>query len=1269
MTSLPDEHERIEASKQFLRTAPDDHQLAAFRDFARQLILKAGLGEPSNIDSDEASLPQSENGAEYLMLFTREGDKTSLIYIKNDSGVPRDKLYEIINQFLFARSWLDAYLILEQHPELRSAAVDVILRTTAQNQEAQTGGKAERASATDSVPRINADLLRRCREIGDIPAFAEVMRTTPAEVAELVRAVKEIQPALQELFEARSVEERAAVLRRHPQLHEDPGSELLLAHLAQNQVNEGARAEIEAMLAFLFDCRTLGVEHALQIAAGFADLLPKDLKEVKAKLMEAVQRRDARELVDVVKRLASVARTAESGASTDHPMGPERGLAKIVGWLKPRASSENSGRRAITLALLGQALLHLFLIDRDRNHLDASISRLQEAVGSAEIPEWLRVEVGVALAHAHTERFEMSSQRGDLDAAVATLASMLERVPRGSERHGTIANNHAGALLRRYEFNGELNDLGDAIAAFEAAEASARADSREQALRRMNLGYALTRRFDTEGRAEDVKAAVRNIRAALGTIAESSPEYATAHTFLGIALVRQFRMFGSTDDIDEAIECHCRALSRATLDAERALCHGNLAFAYFIKFNGSSSATLEDLDAAIAESEKALLLGGDDPRRRQWLTNLGRGCLQRHIKSERPDDLDRAIEALGEAAAGCPQDSYAWATSQANLAQAYQRRGASSGGSNDFGAAVRSYAAALSVLTPESYPVESFEMARALGLLLGDAGSWSAATEAMELALRCVDRLYDGQLTPSAGAGWLQKAKELHGQAAYTMAKAGQVAQAAQALEAGRARELGRTLEIEQADLGRLIEAGHVRLVEQYRKATDDLRRLTNMEANAVGDLGPAFETAVRRGRRGLVEAVSAIREMPGHNDFLRPPTFEQLAGVASRCPLIFVAATRWGGLAIILGPSASGSRLVWLPDLTSGETRRRVAAWHQAYQTWRSRPAAAEARGGWSAAVERVTHWLWDVALGPILASAADGWPRAALVPFGPLGFLPLHAAWTEDPGAPSGRRYALDVMELRYAPSARSLGVVFDLAAGARIASALVIQDPQPVDAPPLPGAAAEAGSVAAWFEHATLISGADATKPRVLDALPNHSVHHFCCHGFVLPDRLLDSGLVMAGGEVITLREILGLRLYRARLAVLSACESGVVGDALPDEAVSFAAGFLRAGAAGVVSTLWAVQDLASALLVVRFYELWIEHRQEPAAATRAAQRWLRDTTNAQKAAWCEGWLPEFSGRSHRQAGTADRLYKRLRLMPPESRDFAGPEVWAAFSYAGA
>jgi CHAT domain-containing protein len=75
--------------------------------------------------------------------------------------------------------------------------------------------------------------------------------------------------------------------------------------------------------------------------------------------------------------------------------------------------------------------------------------------------------------------------------------------------------------------------------------------------------------------------------------------------------------------------------------------------------------------------------------------------------------------------------------------------------------------------------------------------------------------------------------------------------------------------------------------------------------------------------------------------------------------------------------------------------------------------------------------------------------------------------------------------------------------------------------------------------------------------------------------------------------------------ADLVVLSACQTAVGKDYRNEGMLTLAGAFLKAGARAVISSLWKVDDEATAALMAAFYEEMFINGLPPAAALRAAQ----------------------------------------------------------------
>ena len=120
------------------------------------------------------------------------------------------------------------------------------------------------------------------------------------------------------------------------------------------------------------------------------------------------------------------------------------------------------------------------------------------------------------------------------------------------------------------------------------------------------------------------------------------------------------------------------------------------------------------------------------------------------------------------------------------------------------------------------------------------------------------------------------------------------------------------------------------------------------------------------------------------------------------------------------------------------------------------------------------------------------------------------------------------------------------------------------------------------------------------------------HFATHGFLDSLHPELSGIVLSmvdekGNQqdgFLRAHEIFNLKLP-AELVVLSACQTGLGKEVKGEGLVSLTRGFMYAGAARVVVSLWSVNDEATAELMSRFYRGMLKDNLRPAAALRAAQ----------------------------------------------------------------
>ena len=128
---------------------------------------------------------------------------------------------------------------------------------------------------------------------------------------------------------------------------------------------------------------------------------------------------------------------------------------------------------------------------------------------------------------------------------------------------------------------------------------------------------------------------------------------------------------------------------------------------------------------------------------------------------------------------------------------------------------------------------------------------------------------------------------------------------------------------------------------------------------------------------------------------------------------------------------------------------------------------------------------------------------------------------------------------------------------------------------------------------------------TQQAAIDAITSFDRVHFATHGILNAAAPMFSGVLMGtpgGNTRLSLYQIAALPV-RARLVVLSACETGLGRLQRGDEITGLTRTFLQAGASSVVSSLWSVADDSTAFLMARFYRE-LGRGEPPASALRAA-----------------------------------------------------------------
>ncbi len=157
-------------------------------------------------------------------------------------------------------------------------------------------------------------------------------------------------------------------------------------------------------------------------------------------------------------------------------------------------------------------------------------------------------------------------------------------------------------------------------------------------------------------------------------------------------------------------------------------------------------------------------------------------------------------------------------------------------------------------------------------------------------------------------------------------------------------------------------------------------------------------------------------------------------------------------------------------------------------------------------------------------------------------------------------------------------------------------------------LPGSRAEAKAVADIYRTRAAL-GRRATEARLRKLAPKARVLHLASHGIAFPARPDESALIMSVARLGELDDgiLQAFEIQRMRLpgtlVVLSACETGHGQMRGNEGMLALDRAFMIAGAGVVVSSLWRVDDDATAALMVRMHEELVRGQPVDVALARA------------------------------------------------------------------
>lgn len=622
------------------------------------------------------------------------------------------------------------------------------------------------------------------------------------------------------------------------------------------------------------------------------------------------------------------------------------------------------------------------------------------------------------------------------------------------------------------------------------------------------------------------------------------------------------------------------------------------------------------LDAAVRTARHGLSLSTHPTERAHFLHLLG--SLYTSL-----DSLDTGARYLGDAVA------LAERTDQFQYVMALTRLGESRMRSGDPGAAAL-FDAAYERAIERAYFVWARGIRLSQAALVYQQGDRQAAKAYLRDAIDLVEALRAETGTTEwaarAVSGWQAPYRDL----ARVLAQEDSVAQALGVLEMARARHLSAL----QARLRRL-------------------NRLTPAEGARADSLMRALSTT----REALYDATGAARD----NLLARTATLQQqldaLVGTAVPAAPFDLARVQQrlraeGGAVLYYAADQSEGLDEATPRVSVYVVRPDTVAFH-ALATTPERIEALVAQigealrsdvpgptSGASAAFRLdALHALYRDLIAPVAPLLPAG-TRLTIVPDGVLFAVPFAALVIEPVGrfAYGQARYVGDAYPLRVALSLEDT----DASEASTVGGGVLVAGKTRFEEAALPslgGVRREIAQVRGLFADAAALLDADATYPRFVEEARHRRIIHLATHALLDRTSPLYHALVLTptpdDDGLLRLHEIETLRLD-ADLVTLSGCNTAR-GDLRPGEGMAgLQYAFRAVGARSTVSTLWSLNDAASAELFEAFYRHLAAGLPKDVALHRAQQAYRQAHPDASPFFWA---APVLYGAADPVAGLAE------------------------------
>ncbi|WP_445249544.1 CHAT domain-containing protein [Microcoleus sp. OTE_8_concoct_300] len=896
---------------------------------------------------------------------------------------------------------------------------------------------------------------------------------------------------------------------------------------------------------------------------------------------------------------------------------------------------------------IGNLSIHIsdFPLGKRANNLEITITGFQILLNNSEpgSEKWAGTQNNLAKAYSNRIRGEKAQ---NIEVAIASYTAALTVLTRDAfpEYWATTQNNLAIAYSDR--ITGEkAQNIEVAIASYTAALTiyTPEAFPEDWAMTQNNLAAAYSNRIRGE-KAQNIEVAIASYTAALSVYTRHAfPEkWAMTQNNLGVAYRNRIRG-EKAQNIENALASYTAALEVRTREAfleDWAQTQNNLAAAYSNRIRGEKAQNIEN---ALASYTAALSVYTREAFPEYWAmtqNNLANAYSDR-IREDKAENIKLAIAYYTAALTVYTREAFPeyWAMTQNNLAAAYSDRMRGEKAQN-IELAIALYHKALTIRTREAFPQEHTETLSNLGNLYRSNQQWQLAYDTYAPAIETVEFLR-GEI--QSGDETKQKLAEewnrLYLRMVEVCIELQRYTEAVEYAERSKARnlvELFATRDIkpkgnipetvlnEFSRLGREIEAEQRQLeIEQINRNSNGGRILGERSLKIDSLTTSRDSTHLTKLRKQLDELIAheitSIDPDFSLTQKVKPILYKDIQTLTGENTAIlewYIIGDKF--LTFIITPQ-SPTPIIWQSSTADFQA---LVNWDNEY-----RKDYKEIKPQWKQKLaSRLQNLAEILHLDEILKNIPKPCDRLILIPHRFLHLFPLHALpISHERDFESG---CTDEIDSSITVSlSKSESCLLDLFPGgvSYAPSCQLLQQAKQRQRPNFSHLFAianptkdryllelQTANIRHKFKSNDFLAKDDANKNAILNAkLSFANCAHFGCHGKFEPDSPLESSLVFANKERLTLLEIFNLDLNQCRLVTLSACETGLTESKTSDEYIGLPFGFLLAGSPSMVSTLWKVDELASTLLLIRFYENI--KTLSTVAALNEAQQWLRNLTS--------------------------------------------------------